>query len=504
MLTIRELIRTLYNAFNQKLKNHRGNWEQNDSTADDYIKNRPFYTDGYTTIIKEITFTTPESYYWCSPFVFELKEGEIYNVTWNGKEHECVVKLEGESAYIGNLNMVGGSVNTGEPFFFFYSDYGDGDIEYALIVKNSGTHTVSVNKQNVVKINSKYLDIQIPEVPEGASIGIKGTGENAEVFNGGRADWASGAYSHSEGTWAKASGWYAHAEGANTTASGEASHVEGSSSTASGNYAHAEGYECTASGNRSHAEGSVTNARGEASHAEGLATMASGKYQHVQGQYNVEDSANKYAHIVGNGTSSVACSNAHTLDWNGNAWFAGNIKIGGTGQGDTAAMEVATKNDIISANDYFILKDQFNGHEYVISMQNGSLVSRHTAASIELVQMPTTVEYYEHGYFDPTGMEIYAVLPDGNKVDVTDKITFDSNSLTIDITSICVSYREGNNVYSINIPVTVKEFDAAVVLQDFEYTDNEDGTYTLTGWKDTYNGESSTELIVPNYSCIIV
>lgn len=46
MLTIRELIKTLYNAFIQKLKKHRGNWEQNDPAADDYIKNRPFYTDG--------------------------------------------------------------------------------------------------------------------------------------------------------------------------------------------------------------------------------------------------------------------------------------------------------------------------------------------------------------------------------------------------------------------------------------------------------------------------
>lgn len=51
MLTIRELIKTLYNAFNQKLKNHRGNWEQNDPTADDYIKNRPFYTDETKKIV---------------------------------------------------------------------------------------------------------------------------------------------------------------------------------------------------------------------------------------------------------------------------------------------------------------------------------------------------------------------------------------------------------------------------------------------------------------------
>ena len=29
----------------QKIKGSRGNWDQNDPTADDYIKNRPFYED---------------------------------------------------------------------------------------------------------------------------------------------------------------------------------------------------------------------------------------------------------------------------------------------------------------------------------------------------------------------------------------------------------------------------------------------------------------------------
>lgn len=32
-----------------------------------------------------------------------------------------------------------------------------------------------------------------------------------------------------------------------------------------------------------------------------------------------------YAHIVGNGTVSKP-SNAHTLDWDGNAWFAGYVE----------------------------------------------------------------------------------------------------------------------------------------------------------------------------------
>lgn len=44
MLTLNHL-KTFYSALVQKLKRHRGNWKQNDPTADDYIKNRPFYEE---------------------------------------------------------------------------------------------------------------------------------------------------------------------------------------------------------------------------------------------------------------------------------------------------------------------------------------------------------------------------------------------------------------------------------------------------------------------------
>lgn len=63
-------------------------------------------------------------------------------------------------------------------------------------------------------------------------------------------------------------------------------------------------------------------------HAEGYYTYAASDYQHVQGRYNVADASRTYAHIVGNGTAEDARSNAHTLDWSGNAWFAGNITVG--------------------------------------------------------------------------------------------------------------------------------------------------------------------------------
>ena len=50
----------------------------------------------------------------------------------------------------------------------------------------------------------------------------------------------------------------------------------------------------------------------------------------MQGTYNIIDNSNQYAHIVGNGTNSDKRSNAHTLDWQGNAWFAGDVYVGST------------------------------------------------------------------------------------------------------------------------------------------------------------------------------
>ena len=54
MLTIREVIKTFYNALLQRFKKYRGNWKQNDPNADDYIKNRPFYSEFTNVIIKNI------------------------------------------------------------------------------------------------------------------------------------------------------------------------------------------------------------------------------------------------------------------------------------------------------------------------------------------------------------------------------------------------------------------------------------------------------------------
>lgn len=150
----------------------------------------------------------------------------------------------------------------------------------------------------------------------------------------------------------EASGDYSHAEGSNTTASGYASHAEGSTTTASGV--------------NSHAEGDYTTASGASSHAEGYGSKASSQFQHVQGKYNIEDKNRKYAHIVGNGAGDAKRSNAHTLDWKGNGWYAGKLSQEGTPTEDKDLTTKKYVDDNILLEQLPILRiDETNKRIYV-------------------------------------------------------------------------------------------------------------------------------------------
>lgn len=158
-----------------------------------------------------------------------------------------------------------------------------------------------------------------------------------------------GDHAFAEGYNTTASGTMSHTEGSSTIASGAASHAEGYRTVASGQTSHAEGNETEASGIISHAEGYGTKASSMGSHTEGRKTIASGENQHVQGKYNIEDS--RYlAHIIGNGTAEDERSNAHTVAWDGTAWFAGDVYTGSTSgtNKDEGSKVLATKEYVDS------------------------------------------------------------------------------------------------------------------------------------------------------------
>lgn len=188
-----------------------------------------------------------------------------------------------------------------------------------------------------------------------------------------------GQYSVSEGDNTAATGYASHSEGYNTIASGKTSHAEGNSTKAIGYSAHAEGHKTLAGLDSSHAEGYDTIAAGYASHSEGYSTKAFSDYQHVQGKWNIEDRDEIYAHIVGNGflddEGQVTLSNAHTLDWDGNAWFAGNVKVG---ENKLLATQEYVNRAIISAGGSF----GEGGTEYIPTYDDTEL--RNDIAQLEI------------------------------------------------------------------------------------------------------------------------
>lgn len=165
------ILSALQTWVNKRIKDNTPDWNQNNPEADGYIKNRPFYDNGFNReiVLKETTFTAEESYYWCSPFAFEPVIGETYIVTFDGKEYICTCYEDGGKC-IGNVFIASEGTygkDTGEPFFYYWQN-GD-DYNYGMCVRYQGDHTITIaiEKANIQKIDPKYLP-EVEPIPEGA------------------------------------------------------------------------------------------------------------------------------------------------------------------------------------------------------------------------------------------------------------------------------------------------------------------------------------------------
>ena len=137
----------------------QADWNQNDGTQPDYVKNRPFYTgDPVETMLVEestVMFEDRDGLYGAEfPSTFEATVGETYKVSWDGTVYECTY-VSDDPPFIGNLSIVGAGPDTGEPFIMAA---GDGAITMAT-ADTSSSHTFSISGvvEPVVKIDPKYL-----------------------------------------------------------------------------------------------------------------------------------------------------------------------------------------------------------------------------------------------------------------------------------------------------------------------------------------------------------
>ena len=133
----------------------------------------------------------------------------------------------------------------------------------------------------------------------------------------GRTLIASGPFAVALGSGTEAGGRSSLATGVVTKALGNNSAAFGSSGTATGFGSATFGYGGKAKGMFSFVDGEENEASGRNSHAMGRGTIARYESQTVMGRYNVADTTNKNALIIGNGTSEDDRSNGFAVDWDG-------------------------------------------------------------------------------------------------------------------------------------------------------------------------------------------
>lgn len=141
-------------------------WNQNDETQPDYVKNRPFYTgDPVGTVLVEestVTFTEGSSGLYGAQVqsTFVATVGEAYKVYWDGSAYECTCADFNGYPAIGNLSIAGAGSDTGEPFAIMVNNGVGMEI---LSTDTSASHTFSISGfgSEVVKIDEKYLPDQL-------------------------------------------------------------------------------------------------------------------------------------------------------------------------------------------------------------------------------------------------------------------------------------------------------------------------------------------------------
>ena len=278
----------------------------------------------------------------------------------------------------------------------------------------------------------------------------KNVGNASEIFNnysGSYANVIDGAYSaHAEGLQNTISSGSlgSHAEGVeNSISSSAGSHVEGDfNHISSSDYSHAEGESCKIFDSKwahaggygcyiiSHADcgfahGAGAKVTGGAAAAFGSRTLAAGRNQFVAGKGNIEDSEDKYALIIGNGTDDLPrdhtgfeASNALTLDWEGNLWVAGKIEAqGGGGATYTAGAGIdiskSSESSEISAKiDSKTIQFDADGKMYVptvpLTLENAVVIQE--ADAKYLLHEYTQVEYIAGNRIGYAGSENQIII----------------------------------------------------------------------------------------------
>lgn len=125
-------------------------------------------------------------------------------------------------------------------------------------------------------------------------------------------------------------------------------------------------------------------------------TVAFTAYIYTRVQINTTDSDAKYAFTVGNGSSDTARSNAHALNWDGNAYYAGDVYVQGNGANNfVGSKKVATEDYVDEAvAGVEILQSDWNQSD---TTAKDYVKNRTHWDEYEIVTFPDRIDYVTSG-----------------------------------------------------------------------------------------------------------
>lgn len=160
-------------------------WNQNDETAKDYVKNRTHYVSRESKAVvpeQEVTTAVQDNFniailngvdFDIFETLFNSEDNTTFDVVFDGTSYQCKWLEEDDGSRapaFGNLAIYNPSLtDTGEPFCISLEQHPDAGDSMVVACKVSGTHTVAVNyPQDVVHtIDPKYIkDMYYSEIAE--------------------------------------------------------------------------------------------------------------------------------------------------------------------------------------------------------------------------------------------------------------------------------------------------------------------------------------------------
>lgn len=153
---IKTIINSVQKWTKKEIKKSTADWNQNDSSAADYVKNRTHWEEEKVIVAERVVsgFSLMQEpiYAVVNPFRMNPVVGGTYTVVWDGVSYDVKMRDLDGLGYIGNVNYVNMASGGNIPFAIVFA----GDV-FLVTESPAASHTISISGTVVHKLGSKYL-----------------------------------------------------------------------------------------------------------------------------------------------------------------------------------------------------------------------------------------------------------------------------------------------------------------------------------------------------------